>query len=143
MADNFRFSHNARSPKLFSAIVAIYAFLLLAVLVFDAVWWLVACLALPTLPALWDLWRNTQSRLSLDQEQISWQSGTIASSVALNQIDYVRFDTRWDFSVRVTFILLDGRKCRLSPQVLPPHRQFEEALQARGLGTVRHHFRIF
>lgn len=125
------------------ALVGIYTTLSFAVVVLQASWWVVAFLALPTLPALWDLWRNTRSELTLDATHFIWRSGQLSDSVTLDQIDLVRFDTRWDFSVRVTLILTSGDKLRLPPQVLPPHLMLENALQLRGVQTERHHFTVF
>ncbi|MVO15797.1 hypothetical protein GO984_08245 [Rhodobacteraceae bacterium CY05] len=123
--------------------MGIYTTLTFAVVVLQASWWAVAFLALPTLPALWDLWRNTRSELTLDATQVIWRSGQLSDSVTLDQINLVRFDTRWDFSVRVTLILTSGDKLRLPPQVLPPHLMLENALQLRGVQTERHHFTVF
>ncbi|WP_157022065.1 hypothetical protein [Parasedimentitalea huanghaiensis] len=137
------FTRQARTVKLCVALVGIYTTLTFAVVVLQASWWAVAFLALPTLPALWDLWRNTRSELTLDATQVIWRSGQLSDSVTLDQINLVRFDTRWDFSVRVTLILTSGDKLRLPPQVLPPHLMLENALQLRGVQTERHHFTVF
>lgn len=143
MAKAFEFSKRARTPRLLAVLVVIYAGFLAAVLFLNAAWWLILGLALTTLPALWDIYRDTCSDLSLGDDHLDWRSGDRNNGLSLAQIDYARFDTRWDFSVRVTFVLLNGTKQRLPPQTQPPHRQFETELQARGIRTERHHFRTF
>ncbi|AZV77550.1 hypothetical protein EBB79_06355 [Parasedimentitalea marina] len=143
MSENFNFSRNSRSPQLIAILVTVYAVLIALHFTIDASWWIVTVLALPTLPAAWDYWRDTLSGLSLGPDQIEWYSGQQTGKLALNKVKLARFDTRWDFSVRVTFILDSGKKLRLPPQVVPPHRQLEPELQARGIQTRRHHFRVF
>jgi len=121
----------------------LYTALIFLYFTLDAAWWVVTILALPTLPAVWDCWRNTQSGLSLSSDQVEWYRGQHIDHLPLEQIDHARFDTRFDFSVRITFILKNGRKLNLPPQVLPPRRQLEPELQKHGIRTERHHFRLF
>lgn len=142
MSKGFEFSRTSRTPQLLMTIVAVYTVLAALYFFLSAAGWLIIALALPTLPALWDLWRDTGSGLSITQGRVTWYSGAQHDSLALDQIDYVRFDTRWDFSVRVTFFLKDGAKRRLPPQVLPPHQTFETILQSCGHPPQRHHFRV-
>jgi len=54
----------------------------------------------------------------------------------------MRFDTRLDFSVRITVVTADGTRLRLPYDALPPHKGFEAACQAHGLRTERHHFAL-
>jgi len=142
MPTEFEFNRTSRTPQLLITIIALYAVLAALYLFVDAAGWLMLALTLPTLPALWDLWRDTGSGLSITQGRIAWYSGAQHDSLELDQIDYIRFDTRWDFSVRVTFFLKDGAKRRLPPQVLPPHQKLEPVLQNCGLPPQRHHFRV-
>ena len=65
------------------------------------------------------------------------------AEVPLSEIDHIRLDTRWDFSVRATVLLTNGKRLRLPYEALPPHRSFEAALQARGIRVERHHFNVF
>jgi len=132
-----------RSARTALVLLAIYAALAAALVWLDAAPWLVTALALPTLPALWELWRNPVSTLELDSRRLSWNSGRQAVSLDLDDIAQVRFDTRWDLSVRVGVRLRNDRLIRVPPQCLPPHRRFEAALQARGVAVERHHFRVF
>jgi len=143
MTKTFQFSQRSRTPQLIATLGCVYAVLIGAYFAYDAAWWIISILALPTLPAVWDYWRDVQSGLSLDQDLIEWHSGLRSDSLPLEQIDYARFDTRFDFSVRLSFILQNGSKLYLPPQVLPPRRQLEPELQKRGVRTERHHFRLF
>lgn len=125
------------------AVACILAGLLALVVFFDAVWWIVVPPALLTLPALWDFWRNPSAGVRLDEGQLHWHSGRREARLALPEIDHMRFDTRWDLSVRVTAVLQSKKRLRLPYESLPPHRVFEEALQSRGIRVERHHFTIF
>jgi hypothetical protein len=143
MADTFEFSRAGRTPGTLAILIVIYAVLIGAVVMVDAAWWLMAGLALLTLPALWDLWRDPCAGLRLDHDRLDWHSGRRTGSVALNKINHMRFDTRLDFSVRVTAILNDEKRIRLPYEVLPPHKEFEETLLSQGITVERHHFTIF
>ncbi|MFG6591586.1 hypothetical protein [Sulfitobacter sp. 1A12157] len=108
----------------------------------DASGWLVGLLGLFTLPALWEVFSNPASGLTLDQHSLSWFTGKRDAKIALAQVDRVRLDTRLDMSVRATVILHTGRKIKLPFEATPPHRALEAALQARGVATERHHFTL-
>ena len=142
-ADQFSFTRQGRSPRTLAVVIVIYAVLVMAVLLVDAAWWLMAALALFTLPALWDLYADPSAGVQLNKDRLDWHSGRRSAFVDLNEVDHMRFDTRWDFSVRVTAMLRDGKRVRLPYDALPPHRDFEIALQKQGLRVVRHHFTKF
>jgi hypothetical protein len=139
----FRFTRHNRSPRSIAILCAVYAVLLALVLAFDAAWWLIGLLALGTLPALWDVLRNTDAGLSLEPAKLRWHSGARQGEIDLTEIDFFRFDTRWDFSVRVSIILTNGKRLRLPDEALPPHKQMEQALQQAGFRVDRHHFTVF
>ncbi|PCJ10472.1 MAG: hypothetical protein COB16_00130 [Rhodobacteraceae bacterium] len=139
-AQDFTFSRQGRSGRAMLAVILWLALLAALGLYLHAALWLLMVLALPLLPALWELWRNPASSFILSQDCMDWSTGSQQASAQLADVTKVRFDTRWDFSVRVTLILHAGRKLRLPPQVLPAHRQFETELQLRGVKTERHHF---
>jgi hypothetical protein len=143
MTDTFQFTRRSRTPRLIATLGLIYVVLFTGYFAFDAAWWILAILALPTIPAAWDYWRDTRSGLSIGSDLIEWYSGQHSASLPLEQVHHARFDTRWDFTARVTLVLRNGRKLHLPPQVLPPRHQFEPALQARGIRTQRHHFRLY
>ncbi len=143
MAADFVFSRAARTPRLMAVLAAIYATLIGAVLLLDAALWLMGGLALLTLPALRDLYANSSAGVRLSDTRLLWYSGQRQGELALSEIDHMRLDTRWDFSVRVSAVLLNGKRVYLPFESVPPHRAFEEQLRARGLTVKRNHFAFF
>ncbi len=139
----FTFKRQNRAPRTIITLIFVYAALLAMVILFNAAWWLMGLLALFTLPALWDIARDTSAGLTLDQRKIQWFSGTREAEVDLADIDHVRFDTRWDFSVRVSLVMTTGKRVRLPDESTPPHREFEPILEKAGLRVERHHFTAF
>lgn len=141
--DALVFSRQGRSPRVAAILVIVYVALLAAVLWLDAAWWLMVALALPTLPALYEIAANPSSGLRLGDDGLHWHSGRRHGDLALTEIDRMRFDTRWDLSVRVTAILTSGKSVRLPHESLPAHRTFEQALVLCGVPVERHHFTVF
>ena len=139
----YRFTRQGRSPVAMAAAAAWLALLMLLVLGLQAAWWLAAILALPLLPVLADLWRNPAAGLELGAASLRWFTGGKEATVPLEDIEKMRFDTRWDFSVRVTVRTRDGKTARLPQECMPPHREFEAELTARGIAPERHHFTVF
>lgn len=139
------FVHARRQRRWLTAavLIAVYAALAGAVIVIDAAWWLMAALALPSLPALWELFADPAAGLRLDARALSWHSGRRRAEIALSEIDHMRFDTRWDLSVRVSAVLKTGKRLRLPHESLPPHRVLAAECAARGLRIERHHFTVF
>ncbi|MBB97208.1 MAG: hypothetical protein CML68_21740 [Rhodobacteraceae bacterium] len=134
--------HKSRGRRV-SAVVSllvIYGGLAAAAIGLHASPWILAPLVLATLPALWEVLTDPRTRLTLDDHDLRWQAGRRDGHVAVDRIASARFDTLWDFSVRVTLTLDDGRSLRLPPDLHPPHRALEEALMARNVSTERHHF---
>ena len=136
----FCFTRQGRDQRTVAILIVVYSVLLAAVLLVDAAWWLMAALALPTLPALWDLYTDPSAGVQLDQTRLDWHTGRYNGTLLLTEIDHIRFDTRWVFSVRVTAMLGDNKRVRLPYDALPPHHAFESALSAQGVRVVRHHF---
>jgi hypothetical protein len=124
-------------------LIAVYSVLMAAVILVDAAWWLMTALAMLTLPALWDLWRDPSAGLRLGETGLDWHTGQRSGALLLTEINHMRFDTRWDFSVRVTAVLENGKLVRLPYEALPPHRAFETALEVRKIAVKRHHFTVF
>ncbi|MGR3758734.1 hypothetical protein ACUXV3_01170 [Roseobacteraceae bacterium NS-SX3] len=139
----YRFRRSGRSAAAMLAAAGWLAGLAALWLVLGAVWWLVLLFALPVLPALADLWRDTQAGLDLTDDRILWHQGSRQGEARLAEIGHVRLDTRWDFSVRATLVMADGSRLRLPPAATPPARVLQPALEARGLRTERHHFTVF
>lgn len=139
----FRFSRQGRSNRAAVALGCVYAVLALGILRFDAAWWIVALVALFTLPAAWDFWRNPSAGLELDTQRLSWHTGNRKGQLDLAEIDHMRFDTRWDLSVRVAAVLPNKKRVRLPYESLPKPRVLEQEFQARDITVKRHHFTIF
>jgi hypothetical protein len=143
MAAVFEFTRQGRSPRTVAILIALYTGLIGAIILIDAAWWLMTALALLSLPALWDLWRDPSAGVRLSADRLEWHTGRRRATLELQEIEHMRFDTRWDFSVRVTAVLQDGKQARLPYESLPPHRNFEKALVSKGVTVKRHHFKVF
>ena len=139
----FEYARRGRSPRMVGIVLAIYSALLALILLFDAAPWLMGLLALVTVPALWDLWADPRAGLALDSQTLRWHSGRRQGHLQFDEIDHMRFDTRWDLSVRVSAVLHNEKRVRLPYECLPPHRALESALQDRGVRVERHHFTVF
>lgn len=142
---DFEFTRHGRSKRTALALLAVWGLILLALLVFQASLVLVSIIALFTIPAALDFALNPSAGLVLTQDGIRWYSGRRSAELGFDKIEYFRFDTRLDFSVRVSAVLRNpaGKRIRLPYEALPPHRAFEEALHARGQIVKRHHFSLF
>ncbi len=138
----FTFQSNGRRSSTLIVVVAVWGVLGLAIVIFDAAFWIVAVLGAFTLPAFYDLVRNTKAGMTLDAERVTWFSGRRSAELALDQIRMARLDTRLDLSVRACFVLNTGRKVRVPFEATPPHEQLEAALSARGIKVERHHFSL-
>lgn len=134
---------DARSRGVTLVLALVYTALIGAVLWIDAAPWLMTLLALPTLPALYEQITNPAAGIELTAGGLRWFTGRRAGTLRLAEIGHMRFDTRWDLSVRVTAVLRSGKSVRLPWEALPPHRVFERELTARGIAVERHHFRVF
>lgn len=139
----YSYTRHNRSPQVIAILLSVYSALAVLFIAFDAVWWLIGLLALFTLPALWDFAQNTRSGLRLDQDGLRWFSGRREAGVRLSEIDHVRLDTRWDFSVRMSLVLTSEKRIRLPDESTPPHRELESRLKEAGLKVERHHFGPF
>jgi hypothetical protein len=142
MTAGFEHRASGRNARTITVLALVYLALVLLLLVFQAAWWIVVFLALTTLPALWDLYSNRQSGVRLTGTDLHWWSGRGTGSMPLDQIDHMRFDTRLDFSVRVSAVTPDRQRIRLPYDALPPHKIFEAACLDHGLKTERHHFTL-
>lgn len=143
MPGDYAFVRRGRSRRVMIVLAAIYLALLAALLFLDAAPWLLTLLALPTLPALFELYSNPSAGIRLGDTELDWHSGRRSGSLALAEIDHMRFDTRWDFSVRVSAILTDKKRIHLPFEAIPPHREFEAAFESRGVPVKRNHFLFF
>lgn len=139
----YRFQRQGRSAALILAVIAWSAALIMMGLVLGVLPWILALLALPLGPALWDLWRNPVSGVAITADRIQWFVGKYSHEVALDDIAQLRLDRRWDFTFRATLILRTGKKLRLPQSAVPPVDAFEAALEAHDIPARRHHFTVF
>ncbi|WP_424833094.1 hypothetical protein [Ruegeria sp.] len=139
----FTFTRHNRSQRTIVILICIYAVLIGMVIVLNAAWWIMALLALTTIPAVMDVARDTTAGIELGQDTLKWHSGGREGQLKLAEVKRFRFDTRWDFSVRVSAILQSDKRVRLPDESLPPHCEFEDVLKQAGFAVERHHFRAF
>ncbi len=132
--------NRGRTPKAAVIVAAIWGAVLLAIWLIDMAPWIAAILALFTLPALSDLIRDPRAGVQIENDTLGWFRGDKTHSVPFAQIEKIRFDTRLDFSAKVTVVIAGPRKLRLPQDCLPPHHDFEKRLQKLGLKTERHQF---
>lgn len=142
MSDSFSYHAEGRKWGTGLTVLGIWLALLGIWLGLEAHPLIVLFLGLFTLPACWDFLHNPDSGLTLTPDTLTWHSGKRRAAVALDEIDTVRLDTRLDFSVKATLVLHTGARIRLPFECTPPHQQFEDALNARGLTTRRTHFQL-
>jgi len=136
-------THQGRNRRSIIVLFGVWGLLAILILTIDFSPRIAGFMALFTLPILWEIIANPATSLTLDQSSLSWGGARAPESLRLDQIDRVRFDSRLDMSVRATIFTTAGRKVRLPPQVVPPHRAFEQALIDRGVKTERRHFALF
>ncbi|MFY9211183.1 MAG: hypothetical protein WAO69_08660 [Aestuariivita sp.] len=142
MAEAFLHEASGRNRRTMVVLICVYAALIGLYVVLDAAWWILLLVALTTLPALWDLYTDRNSGVRLADGQLEWWSGRGKARMDLSEIDHMRFDTRLDFSVRVSAVTPSKKRIRLPYDALPEHKIFEAACQAHGLKTERHHFSL-
>jgi hypothetical protein len=104
--------------------------------------WIVVFLLLFTLPAAWDFATGRPAWLRLDTDGIAWRSGRQSGEIVRNRIARVRFETRLDLSVRVRLVLDTGKRITLPQDSLPPWQTLQDAFEAIGIPTERHHFAL-
>lgn len=137
------YTPSARNAKSI-ALIALWLFGLAALhLWFGAIWYIVAGLALPLIPALIEQVRNPTRWFRITADTISWFDGITIQEVPLARVQTLRLDTRWDLSVRARLDLKSGQKVVLPPTVTPDHNELERVAQSLGITTERHHFRVF
>lgn len=140
--DTYAHINYGRNRRTLITVALIYLALIAAIVLIDAALWLMAGVALFTLPALWDLYANPSAGVTLTDKDLHWFSGRRQADIKLSEIDHMRFDTRLDFSIRVSAVLAGKQRIRLPYDALPPHLEFEDAFKARCVKTERHHFTL-
>ncbi|WP_417837895.1 hypothetical protein [Tritonibacter scottomollicae] len=138
----FHFTRDARSVAALLVLAAWLCALIALWAVFQARGWIVVLLALPVLPALWELWRNPAAWLELTDDHLRWQAARSTADIALHEIDHVMLVTRWDFSIRATVHTKIGTHHRIPAEVTPKAQALEEALAKRSIVVKRQHFTV-
>ena len=141
-AETLSYRHRGRSVLTLAIVLGVWFVLIAVYLLLDAAVWIVLLLGAFTLPAIWELFTNSNAGLDLTQDGIAWFTGKRSASAGWDEIERFRLDTRLDFSVRATAVLTSGRKIRLPFECIPEHKALEAALHARGIRTERHHFSL-
>lgn len=116
--------------------------LLLGLVLIDLNPWIAGVLGAFSLPALWELVRDSTAWIEVSPGGIAWGSGQRKGFVARNEIDRLRFDTRLDFSLRLTIITVGMARIRLPYECLPRAARLKEALDAHGYAHEHHHFAL-
>ncbi|AKS45693.1 hypothetical protein SAMN05444287_0791 [Octadecabacter temperatus] len=122
---------------LFGAWVAIFALWISL----SAAWWIVVIAVAFTLPALWDVIRDTRTWVEVWPQRIVWGSALRSGETA--DIDHVRLDRKFDGGMKITLIHVGGTHTRLPPDVSPPVDAFQKALKDAGITAQRHPFSVF
>jgi hypothetical protein len=131
-----------RNSRTAWVLAAIWSALAALVITVNASLWIVAGLALFTLPAVWDLVADRPSGMRLDAQGLQWHSGRHMQQLPLARIKAVRLDRRLDLSLRVSLVLHDNRRIRLPQECLPRIDLLEDALGRAGLRVERHPFSL-
>ncbi|NRB00616.1 MAG: hypothetical protein HRU32_12480 [Rhodobacteraceae bacterium] len=137
MPDPLVVTRPARAPAPMITVALIWIAGLLATFLIDAALWMIAILLAFTFPAMWDAAKNRVSRLRLDDETLSWSNGVSEAQIPLDRIEHVSLHTGLDFSQRARIKLKTGEKTRIPADCLPPRRQLDAALAARGIPHTR------
>ncbi|NOR31243.1 MAG: hypothetical protein GQ539_09105 [Sulfitobacter sp.] len=142
MTEVYIYQRQGRSAPAILVLVLIWVALFYAWAMLDAAPLIIGIIGACSLPALYDVVANPAAGLSLSQTNLDWHSGRRNAQIRLSEINHIRLDTRLDFSTRATVILNSGRKIRIPFEATPPHKTFEQALNARNIKTERHHFSL-
>lgn len=134
---------SGRSLRAFLVLMLVWLAVLTLWFALAASAWVVGALMLVTVPALLDFATGRRAWLRLDDQMLRWGSGKTEGEVALTRIDRVRFETRLDLSVRVRIVVDGGPRILVPQDSLPPFPKLQQALEARGVKTERHHFVLF
>ena len=140
---SFRYVRNSRNFRYITTIWVIYTVLCFAYFVINVAWWILAFFVIATLPTIYEIISNRKSDLCLADNKLKCWSGRYKLEMCLTDIDYIRFDTRFDFSVRVSAVTVTDQRIRLPYDALPNAKILELACEAQGLQTKRQHFLFF
>jgi hypothetical protein len=138
----WRYEASARGPRAIIVLALWWGVLGLGLVTIDLNPWIAGVLAAFSLPALWELARGTKAWVEVTPGGIGWGSGKRQGFVARDEIDRLRFDTRLDFSLRLTIVTVGMSRVRLPYECLPRAARMKAALDAHGYAHEHHHFAL-
>ena len=138
----YAYETSGRNRRTLVSVLLVWAAIIAAVVLLDASVWIAGLVGLCTVPALYDLAAGRRSGVAMGPDGLSWFAGRRTGQIAWNRISHMRLDTRLDFSVRASAVLITGRKVRLPLESTPDAETFERELGARDIKVERHHFSL-
>lgn len=137
MAEPLSFTRRARRPAAFimlASALIVLAFLIFGVEAHPAI---VTVFAVLMSPALFEIIRNAESTLHLDDTHLEWQSGRQSRRIVLADIDRVTLQRIYDFSFRGWVHLKSGQRLRIPEDAMPDADTIRAALETRGIPVSR------
>ena len=137
MPDTFTHRRTSRNATSYTLVGGAIVVLLVMILWLEAHPLIVALFGVLIAPAIWTIMANTEAKLTVTDDAISWQVGARGDEVQLSDIDYMRARTSLDLSQRVAVFRHSGPKLHIPGPCLPSGRQLDEALEARDITVKR------
>ena len=137
MPDTFTHRRTSRNATSYALVGGAIVVLLVMIVWLEAHPLIVALFGVLIAPAIWTIMANTEAKLTVTDEAISWQVGARGDEVELSDIDYMRARTALDLSQRVALFRHSGPKLHIPGPCLPSGRQLDEALGARNVTVKR------
>jgi len=137
MPDTFTHRRTSRNATSYTLVGGAIVVLLVMILWLEAHPLIVALFGVLIAPAIWTIMANTEAKLTVTDDAISWQVGARGDEVQLSDIDFMRARTSLDLSQRVAVFRHSGPKLHIPGPCLPSGRQLDEALEARDITVKR------
>lgn len=134
----YRFERRGRRPALMVMLIAVWTVILAVWVVLDLATLAALVLVAFTLPALWDIVRDSRGVVEVWAKRIVWSS-TLGKGER-SDIDHVRLNRRFDGTMKITLVHIGGATTRLPPDINPPTDAFQTALKDAGIVAQRHPF---
>lgn len=136
----YRFEREARRPKTIATVAGIWMIVIALWIWLDLAMFICIGILAFTIPALLEIWRNTVASIEVWPNRIVWTSSLTRGD--RSDIDHVRFNRRFDGSMKITLVHVGGKPTRLPPDVNPPTQDIETALKTAGIAVQRHPFSL-